>query len=229
MDIYQNKDLSQMNRMPLVSLLFIFFIPTLLNGQLSDADQKNRKDIGKQTLTIDIGLFTSFSNYYTLGQSNGFLLGVEKRRQRLFIGPIFGKNIFFAEPNDFYGLTGFVADYSFTFFQPVKQFQIAVAAQFQYNYQDRIIYYQPPAETLILNSKYRESFFGLFGLDARLNIISNFQLFTKVGLGFESRKTQVFFPYYPPYNKYENRIYIAEYFLFGLAYGFPMKNRGKDK
>lgn len=207
------------------SLFSILFIPTFLKGQVDDDIKKIKKAVGQQTLTIDVGLFNNFSNYYSLGQSQGLLLGVEKRRQRLFIGPTFGKNIYYEEPNNVYGLTGFVADYSFILFQPVKQFQIALAAQFQYNYQDRVVYYEPLAETLIFNSKYRESFFGLFGLEARVNIINNFQLFSKLGLGFESRRTQVYFPYSRPNNKYENRIYITEFIMFGLAYGFPTKNK----
>ncbi len=211
------------------NLFSILFFPTFLMGQVDDDMKKIKKAVGQQTLTIDVGLFNNFSNYYILGQSQGFLLGVERRRQRLLIGPTFGKSIYYEEPNNVYGLTGFFADYSFVFFQPVKQFQMAFAAQFQYNYQDRVVYYEPPAETLIYNSKYQESFFGLFGLEARLNIIHNFQLFSKIGLGFESRKTQIYFPYSPPNNKFENRIYLSEFIMLGLAYGFPTKNKLKDK
>lgn len=208
-----------------LSILMVLFFPNLLNGQLRNAAQKNNIQIGQEHLTIDVGLFHNNSHYTSLGPCQGFILGVERKRHRLITGPTFGKNIFFIEPNEVYGLTGFMMNYSFIILQPVKKFSMALSFQFQYNYQNRVVYYEPPSETLILSSKYQESFFYFLGLEPKVNIIKNLQIFGDMGMGLESRKTQAFYPYYPPKNNFDQKWWLSEYVMIGIVYGFPTKNK----
>jgi hypothetical protein len=208
------------HKMRFLRLLIILFIPFCVVGQEEGNSNKTKKEVGQQTLTIDLGLFHDVS-HYQLGPSQGFILGVEKKRQRFLVGLTFAKNIFYSDQSGTYGLTGFIADYSFIFFQPIKCFGLAISTQFQYNYQDRVIYYAPPAEALIMVSRYQESIYGLFGLEARVKIFKNFYLFGKLGAGIESRKSQTHYPYYPPYNKYKKKTGPEEFLMFGLTYGFP--------
>lgn len=224
MNLNKYKSILKISNMRFLTLLIIISIPAFLNGQVNDSISKTKKEVGQQTLTIDIGLFHDMS-HFNLGSSQGFILGVEKRRQKLYFGLTFGKSIYYTKPNQIYGLTGFLADYSFIFFQPVEKFSLAFSAQFQYNYQDRVTYYEPPSETLILSRKYQESFFGLFGLEARVNIFNNLSIFGKFGLGIESRKSQAHYPYYPPLNKFKQRTWLSEIRMIGITYGFPLKKK----
>lgn len=224
----QNKCLRIISKLRLMGLLFMLFMPFFGIGQSNEPDQKTKKVVGQQNLAIDLGIFLEgYVNF--IGQTECLTFGIEKKRQRLLIGPTFGKNIFYSEPNQPFGLTGFMVDYSFVFLQPFKQFGIAVTCQFQYYYQDRVVYYEPPAETLILNSKYQESMFLLFGFEPRVNIFKNFQLIGKYGLGIENRTTQTHYPYYPPYNKYGNRTFLCGYLSVGINYAFPVRRKFSEQ
>jgi len=205
-------------------ILLIVFLPTLLIGQVDDKTKKVKKPIGQPTLTIDVGLFLDASITW-LSPSQGFVMGIEKKRQKFLIGPTFGNSIYYSKPNNVYGLTGFIVDYSFIFFRPIKYLDLAVFTQFQYNFQDRVLYYGPPAETLILSSRYQELFYGFIGLDAKFNIFNNLQFFFKLGLGIERQITQVHFPYYPPNNKYKKEIGVSPFRMIGITYGFPTKKK----
>lgn len=219
----QNKCFLKIGKMRLMGMIILTFIPVLLFGQTNESFE-TRKGFGLPTLTVDVGLFVDAS-IFSFGQSQGFIIGVEKRKQRLIIGPTFGLNMYYSKPELKYGLTGFVADYSLILFHTDKQLDLAIFAQFQYNYQDRVDYYEPPAESLILSSQYQESIYGLIGIDARVNFRSNFQFFVKVGAGIESRTTQTHYPYYPPFNKYKKNMVFAPRRLIGLAFRFPVKKK----
>jgi len=207
--------------------LFFLTLVMHVNGQSGQDSLKKKKQVGQPTLTFDIGLFLDASRTLFIPSqgSQGLVLGVEKKRQKLLVGPTFGNNIYYSKPNNVYGLTGFIVDYSFIFYRVIKHFDLAVFTQFQYNYQDRVVYYGPPAETLILKSRYQELFYGFIGLDAKFNFFNNLQVFFKVGLGIERRITQVHFPYYPPYNKYKKEIGVSPFRMMGITYGFPTKKK----
>lgn len=205
-----------------LSLLILFYFPLLVVAQTRD--DKPKKLIGQSSLAIDFGLFRDASVYLDR-PSYGFVVGVEKKRHRFTFGPMFGKNTFYPEPNENFGLSGFIIDYSFTFFQPIKQLNLSLFTQFQYHYQDRVIYLEPPAQDFFLSSQYKEEMYGMIGLEARINPFRNFCIFGKLGLGFRGYKTQIFYPYHPDGNSYYEDIALVEMKMFGMIYAFPTKKR----
>ena len=218
---------SSWNRFLIILLSLI--LPAILAGQ-SDVESHKKKKVGQSSLTVDAGLFWCDTRS-VINPNFGFIVGLEKRRHRLIAGPTFGEYIFYSEPNRKFGLTGFLADYTFIFLHPIKQFDLAVFTQFQYNFQERDIYYKPPAETLIFSSRYRESIYGLFGLEPRVNILKSLQIFAKFGIGIEWKTSQVYYPYMPPngyhtaHNRYSKNNHLTEFIMFGISYGFSKKNK----
>lgn len=205
-----------------LSLLLIIAAPTLVFGQT--VSEINEKEVGAQTLTFDVGLVQDFNDliqYPTLGLA----LGIEKKRQRFIFGPTFGQNKFYNKPDRVFGVTGFYMDYAYIFLQWRDKMAAAAFAQFQYYYQERVRYYDPPAQELILSSEYSESIKGFMGMELKLFFKENFHWFLKVGGGLQSSKDQVHYPYYPPYNQYEHQVKPLGFGMMGLVYGFPIRKK----
>lgn len=106
-----------------------------------------------------------------------------------------------------------------------KKANLACFAQFQYQYQERVKYYDPPAQALILYSQYEESYFGIVGLEARVNLFKNFQCFYKLGFGTEFRTKQTHYPYYAPNNFYKKDLRPNLFGMFGIVYALPTKRK----
>jgi hypothetical protein len=206
-----------------LSLHLIIAAPALVFGQ--PVVETKKKVVGEQTLTFDVGVVVDFNDIF-LRPSLGLVLGIEKKRQRFIFGPTFGQNQFYYAPNRVFGVTGFILDYSYIFFHWPKEMDVAIFTQFQYYYQEKVRYYDPPAQELILSSEYSESINGFIGIDFKVDFKQNFRWFLKVGGGVQSSKDQVHYPYYPPYNQYEHAIKPVGFGMTGLVYGFPIRKKG---
>lgn len=107
------------NRMNFIAYILVAFYANLSIAQEKNESAKEKKEIGHQILAINTGVFwQKISNLFD--PSQGLTIGIEKRRQRLIMGPTFGNDYFYDEPNKKYELTGFFIDYSFVFFIPLS-------------------------------------------------------------------------------------------------------------
>ena len=201
-----------------LSLLLIIAAPALVVGQ--PFVETKKKVVGEPALNFNIGLIMQANNIFNK-PSQGLILGLEKRRQRFVVGPTFGLNIFYPKGEGKYQLRGFMADYSLIFAEHVeKKGNLACFMQFQYHYQERVKYYDPPAQTFVLYSQYEESYFGIMGLEARAKWLEHFQLYYKIGFGMEFRTKQTHYPYYAPYNYYKKSERPDLHAMFGIVYSF---------
>lgn len=205
----------------LLILLLIIAAPIFLFGQRDV--EKQKKQVGEPELNFNIG-FIMEANDILNKPGHGLILGLEKGRQRFVVGPTFGLNLFYPKGEGKHQLKGGMADYSFIFAEHVeKKGSLACFAQFQYHYQERVQYYDPPAQALVLYSQYEESYIGILGLEARAKFLKNFQLYYKLGFGMEFGTKQTHYPYYAPYNFYKKFQYETLYGMFGIVYAFPTK------
>jgi hypothetical protein len=207
----------------LLIFLLIIAAPALLCAQTKV--DINEKEVGEQTLTFDVGLVVDFNDIF-LRPSLGLALGLEKKRQRFIVGPTFGQNRFYYAPKRVFGATGFILDYSYIILHSEHKADISAFAQFMYYYQERVRYYDPPAQELVLNSEYSESIKGFMGLELKVDFKDNFRWFLKVGGGVQSSKNQVHYPYYPPFNQYEHNVKPVGFGMTGFVYGFPIRKKG---
>jgi hypothetical protein len=206
------------NKIRWFSLLLIVATPALVVGQ--PFVETKKKQVGEPNLNFNVG-FIMEANDILNKPGHGLILGLEKRRHRFVVGPTFGLNLFYPKGEGKYQLKGFMADYSLIFAEHVeKKGNLACFAQFQYHYQERVQYYDPPAQDLVLYSQYQESYIGIMGLEARAKWLENFQLFYKLGFGIEFRTNQTHYPYYAPYNYYKKFQYETLYGMFGIVYSF---------